>query len=1063
MLATLLHLLLSTSQAGAQQFNFESPDPNYKVQLAADNISHWLQGESEMLHLQGNVVLNQGEISATADEAIIWIQSGNESEPNLKKLITYLEGQPVTVRVARQGESHQHTGFSEDAIVDRVWHGRFYSLHPIQTSQSSQPLAGPPPPAYERAHRRLFSGSMEPVRPVTFLQQDAAPEMVINPQTGQVQQINPNSPPEVPDLNLTPNPQPPEDARSVIESGPVASPSSPTLPAGAVNLPPTGTGSGTQVQITGRDPTVDLNLNITTNPANPNEQVWLGSGGVRVTITSPDLTTIDAFRADRDKQIIILADNVVAWQSSLSDGTSRWELYLEGNVIFAKEQRVIYADQLYYDANYQKGTILNADFYTPIQNFEGLVRMKASVLQQVDANNLTAHGAAFTTSRLAFPRYWLQSERIDINRVQGLQTDALTGAQVVDPQTGLPATQDEYFATSRRNRVYANGLPVFAWPRLRTSLNDPSFYLRSIRVGNDDVFGFQLLTTWDLYQLLGFRNRPEGSEWLGSLDYLSDRGIALGSERTYQQNSFLGIPGAVRGIYRSWFIRDQGLDNLGRQRTMLVPPEELRGRILWRHFQRFSPGYNFRAEFGYISDRNFLESFYEREYDTVKDALTGFWLERNIDSQSFNLLGYFQINPYFAQTSWLPRFDHFALGQTPFDRLPIVYNSHSHVGYGALRAADPPTDPVEIFVPLAWEADVEGVRAGTRQELDFPMQFRSVKVVPYVLGDVTYWQEDLNGNDVLRGYGQAGIRATLPMWKADPTIQSELWNINGLAHKVNFDFDAFYADSSQDLSRFPLYDQVDDDSQEAFRRRFAFNTFGIVAPGNIPLPFDERYFAFRNGMQSNVTAHSLEIADDLSVVRFGVRQRWQTKRGMPGNQRTIDWITFNVNTSWFPNASRDNFGADFGLFNYDFRWFIGDRTSLVSDGYMDFFSQAMRTFSVGVQSSRPGVGDGYLGFRTIEGPISSNILSAAATYRMSEKWGLRGNSQVDFGEAGAIGNALSLLYIGESFLWQFGVNVDFSRSNYGFRFGFEPRFVRRGRLFRPGRESIPAASSVYLE
>ena len=102
------------------------------------------------------------------------------------------------------------------------------------------------------------------------------------------------------------------------------------------------------------------------------------------------------------------------------------------------------------------------------------------------------------------------------------------------------------------------------------------------------------------------------------------------------------------------------------------------------------------------------------------------------------------------------------------------------------------------------------------------------------MGDLGYWQEDINGNDVFRGVGQVGVRASLPMWKVDPSVQSTLWNVNGLAHKVSFDVDAFWADSSQDLSRFPLYDQIDDDAQEHFRRRFLFNTFGLNVGDDVP-------------------------------------------------------------------------------------------------------------------------------------------------------------------------------------------------------------------------------------
>jgi hypothetical protein len=209
----------------------------------------------------------------------------------------------------------------------------------------------------------------------------------------------------------------------------------------------------------------------------------------------------------------------------------------------------------------------------------------------------------------------------------------------------------------------------------------------------------------------------------------------------------------VEGSYRSWFINDGGLDTLGRGtgRQELLPEEDLRGRVIWRHRRRFEPGYNLRAEFGWISDRNFLEQYYESEWDTKKDATTGLWLERNIGTQSFNAIAQFQLNDFFTQSSWYPRLDHFVLGQ-PLLNDRLVWSGHSQIGDAKLHPADPPTnaDELSIFNPLAWEADVEGLRAGTRQEIGVPLQIGPVKVVPFVLGDATYWGQDLTGEDISR-------------------------------------------------------------------------------------------------------------------------------------------------------------------------------------------------------------------------------------------------------------------------------------------------------------------------
>ncbi len=86
------------------------------------------------------------------------------------------------------------------------------------------------------------------------------------------------------------------------------------------------------------------------------------------------------------------------------------------------------------------------------------------------------------------------------------------------------------------------------------------------------------------------------------------------------------------------------------------------------------------------------------------------------------------------------------------------------------------------------------------------------------------WERSLTGvrgstseQDITRAYGQTGVRVSLPFWKVHPTVQSMLFNLNGLAHKVTLVSDLYWADASQDIDEFPLYDPLDDDSQEHFR------------------------------------------------------------------------------------------------------------------------------------------------------------------------------------------------------------------------------------------------------
>jgi hypothetical protein len=379
--------------------------------------------------------------------------------------------------------------------------------------------------------------------------------------------------------------------------------------------------------------------------------------------------------------------------------------------------------------------------------------------------------------------------------------------------------------------------------------------------------------------------------------------------------------------------------------------------------------------------------------------------------------------------------------------------------------ASTPTNPVDLanFSPLPGEVDRQGLRAATRNEIDLPLEAGPVKIVPYALGEAAYWGSDINDQQVSRLYGQTGVRASLPMWRANPNIKSELFNLNGLTQKVVFDVDAFIAESNQDLTLFPRYDSLDDDSTEHFRRRIPVNTFGQANGTFVPTRFDDRFFALRSNLQGSVASPVTEIAGDMLQVRMGIKQRWQTKRGLPGQERLIDWITLDTNAVFFPSPTRDNFGNSLGLVDYSAAWHVGDRVTLLSDGFYDFFDEGLQQVTVGGLLSRPEYGNVYIGYRSTDGPIVSSVVVASVSYRMTEKWIATGGTSIDLANAGNIGQTLSMTRVGESFLVRLGINVDASRNNVGFIVGIEPRFLPGSRLGRVGGVQIPPAGALGIE
>ncbi len=795
----------------------------------------------------------------------------------------------------------------------------------------------------------------------------------------------------------------------------------------------------------------------------PNSNLWIGvvDGGVTMIVhTAGEFGVLD-----------LSADRLVVWTDGLQEpdttgqtlqsSETPLEIYMEGNIVFRQGDRVIYASRMYYDVPNQVGTVLDAELLTPVPQYEGMLRLRADVLQKTGQGRYLAQNAFITSSRMGRPGYRMQAGQIYFEDHQSRAVEPFSGLPILDPQTGEQIINHQRLATSRNSFLFLGEVPIFYWPTLATDLTDPTFYVRGVRIKSDRVYGPQLLTTWDAYELFGIRNPPAGTDWDLSLDYLGDRGLGHGTTLLYNREGFLRLPGPTSGLIDYWGIKDNGFDNLGQGRRRLVPEEDYRYRLFWQHRQQLPGDFQLSGEMGWISDRNFLEEYYEREWDELKDQTTGVELKRTRDNISWSVSSDLRVNDFFTQTDWLPRADHFQLGESLFSDV-FTWYEHSSVGYARYKTADPPTNPNDTpWSPLAWEfSDAQGERLVTRQEIDWPFQLGPVKAVPYALGELGHWGEDLTGDDVQRFYWQTGMRASMPIWTVNPWVENSLWNVHGLAHKVVFDAELSLAESNRDVSRFPLYDPLDDDSIEAFRRRFSTSTFGGPP---IPPQFDSRFYALRTGLGGWVTSPSTEVADDMMAMRMGMRHRWQTKRGMPGNRRIIDWIVLDTNATWFPDNENDNFGEPLGLLDYDFRWHVGDRLTLLSDGIFDFFPDGQQLVSVGAFLSRPPRGQLYVGLRVLEGPISRRILSTSYSYLMSPKWISTFGTSFDISGKGNIGQRFSITRIGESLLISAGFTVDAARDNVGVQLAIEPRFLPKGRLGRAGGARIPVAGASGLE
>ena len=189
---------------------------------------------------------------------------------------------------------------------------------------------------------------------------------------------------------------------------------------------------------------------------------------------------------DQFGSIDVDTDNLVIWTEgplqSNGEGESiqakdqPLEIYMEGNVVFRQGERTIYAQRMYYDVRRQTGIVLAAEMLTPVPKFEGLMKLRADVVQQIGRDRFVAQNASLTSSRFGVPGYELRSSLMTYDDVQHPRINPLTGTPEVDPN-GDPIIDHEKLVTSRNNVVYLEQVPVFYWPFMATDLEQPNYYI----------------------------------------------------------------------------------------------------------------------------------------------------------------------------------------------------------------------------------------------------------------------------------------------------------------------------------------------------------------------------------------------------------------------------------------------------------------------------------------------------------------------------------------------------------------------------------------------------------
>jgi len=750
-------------------------------------------------------------------------------------------------------------------------------------------------------------------------------------------------------------------------------------------------------------------------------------------------------------------DNLAGGFQTTQEGKREVEVYLAGNVVVRTVStggglavtQTLRADEVYYDVARNKAIALSADLQMDASRVPDGVHLKGREIRRLDKENWEILGSSTFSSKLpADPGLTFDSPRITLRERQVERTNIFgLPYRTFD---GKPVQGWERILTVRHAVTWVGGVPVFYFPYFRTDATEPLGPLLGLGAGQDRIFGTQFYSTWDMYKILALKP-PPGHNWRLNLDYLSDRGPAAGTDYSYYlPPSDPGLPNRGKGYARLFGLNDEGVDIIGGGRGVEPTTPKSRGRAMWQHQQEVLDGMYFQGQAAYLSDQNFFEQFYKNEFDTGPNQETFAYL--TYQRQNLWASGLVQDRigqEWMTRTEWLPRVDGAVVGQSVLDL--FSYSARASAAYAQLRPSE-----VNPFPVVPTDVRTQTGRLDLFQEVSLPFDLGPVKLAPYGKLDTTYYSNDLTGDDRGRLYGGGGVRGSLPLSRVYEGASSELFNVRGINHKVVLASNYYYARSNTRYYDLPQLDRLNDD-QTDYTYRYARPAQPMFVPGPTGLAlatspiFDIQQYAIRRLVDNRV-----DTLDDIGVIQADVRQRFQTKRGYPGLEHTVDFFTLDLSGSFFPNPNRDNYGKSAAFLEYNALWNVGDRTSVQSAGWYDPFDVGARYWTLGLSVDRPDRTSFFLGYRQTD-PLNSKAVTAAVGYELSRRYYTNLSANYDFGIQQALSQTFSLTRTGSDLTVTIGVTYNALVNNFGVQFLVVPNLVAYA---IPGRLSTVSGNAL---
>ncbi|HTW94026.1 MAG TPA: LPS assembly protein LptD [Tepidisphaeraceae bacterium] len=645
------------------------------------------------------------------------------------------------------------------------------------------------------------------------------------------------------------------------------------------------------------------------------------------------------------------------------------------------EQRMD-AARIYYDVKNEQAVVTDVVLYTDDPSTGSPVVIRAEHMRQLAVGEYEAQKAQVSTSSFENPSYSINTDEIYINQTQ----------VPVPYEPGRMETNSDFVAQGDELQLF--GVPAFYVSQASGNINNDPFPLRTISAGEDNVRGIFLESVFGLFELAG-RPHPRDLDISLETAFYAQRGPGFGIDGKYQGTNIDTDTREItdyNGDFNSFLITDHGTDVFYDDRSNVDPPDQIRGKVQLEHNEFFDDNWQAQFRIGYVSDPTYLEEYYPQQFfeDDAYDA--EFYFKRQQDTEAITFGGSFDTNRFVTTVDQVP--DQFdvedlpSLGyrrtgdaladdtmtlfsQNTVDRLRFDPSHYSLAQQGYVY--------VTPGLPNAgWTGDPSSVtyREDSRQEVDFPLQIGQIKADPYVIGRATEYSNSPDGDAQTRMYGGTGVRFTTDFWKVYDDVDNDLLDIHRLRHIIE-----------PEINLYTSAETVDRD----------------------------QLFIYQNGVDD---------INAISAADFELHQRWETYRGGPGHEQSVDFLDWNIDATAYTNPPKDP-GIDpikfHGLFfpfepetsiprdsvNSDLTWLISDSTAFLANAEYNSDHSELATASAGFAVNRDPRLSYYVGVSYIE-QLNSDIATFGINYTLNTKYKLMLSQSYDFGQSKDAGTSLTV-------------------------------------------------------